>query len=50
MYLVRNVEKCNLQKTVWCDGCLQLVEIGTGNVNEVKLNNRLGYSMVRLYN
>ena len=39
-----------MHKTVWCEGGLQLVDIGTSNVREYQLNPRLGYSMVRLDN
>ena len=33
---------------MWCEGGLQLVDIGTNNVREYELNPMLGYAMVRL--
>ena len=47
---VRNGEEWNFHKTVWCEGGLQLADIGTNNVRENKLNARLVYYMVRLDN
>ena len=35
---------------MWCEGGLQLADIGTRNVREDKLNNILGYAVVRLDN
>ena len=32
--LVRNREKCKMHKTDWCEGGLQLADIGTKNVSE----------------
>ena len=34
MNLVRNGEKCNIHKIDWCEGGLQLANIGTKNVSE----------------
>ena len=34
MNLVINGEECNLHKMFWCEGGLQLVDIGTENVRE----------------
>ena len=34
MHFLRNVKKCKMQKTEWCEGGLQLAEIGTKNVSE----------------
>ena len=45
---VRNGEKSNLHKTVWCEVGLKLAKIGTKNVREEVLNPRLGYAMGRL--
>ena len=45
---VRNVEECNLQTTVCCEGGLRLADIGTNNVRGNELNSRLGYAMVIL--
>ena len=50
MHFVRNDEECNFHKTVWCEGGLQLEEIGTKNIKEDELNLRLGYEKVRIYN
>ena len=33
MHLVRNGEKCKMNKIDWCEGGLQLVDIGTKNVS-----------------
>ena len=49
MNFVRNGKKCNFHKTLWCEGYLQLSEIGTKNVREYGLNPALGNAMVRLY-
>ena len=48
MHLVRNVEKCNMHKIDWCEGGLQLADIGTKNVSEPDLTPRMEYIMVRL--
>ena len=50
MYCVRNGEKCNMHKSDWCEGGLQLVEIATNNVGEHDLKTRTKYIMVRLDN
>ena len=50
MHFVRNVEKCNMQKIEWCEGGLQLADIGTKNVSEPDLTPRMKYIMVRLEN
>ena len=50
MYFLRNGEKCNFYKTLWCEGGLQLADIGIKNVMEDELNTILGYDMVRLQN
>ena len=47
---VRNGEKCKMQKIYWCEGGLQLAEIGTKNVSEPDLKPRMKYIMVRLEN
>ena len=41
MHLVRNVEKCKMQKIDWCEGGLQLADIGTKNVSEPDLTPRI---------
>ena len=48
MYLIRNGEKCKMQKIGWCEGGLQLADIGTKNVSEPDLTPRMKYIMVRL--
>ena len=48
MHLVRNGEKCKMHKIEWCEGGLQLADIGTKNVSEPDLTSRMKYSMVRL--
>ena len=50
MHLVRNDSECNIQETIWCEGGLKLLVIGTKNVREDELNPRLEYTMVRLDN
>ena len=46
--LVRNGEKCKMQKIDQCEGGLQLADIGTNNVSEPDLTPRMKYNMVRL--
>ena len=50
IHFVRNDEECNLHKTVWSEGYMQLSDIGTKDVREEELNPRFGYAMVRLEN
>ena len=50
MHFVRNGEKCKIHKIDWCEGGLQLVDIGTKNVSESDLTPRMKYIMVRLEN
>ena len=38
------------EKTVWCEGSIKLVDIGTNNVGEDELNTGIEYTMVRLEN
>ena len=47
MHFVRNGEKCKMQKIEWCEGCLQLADIGTKNVSEPDLTPRMKYIVVR---
>ena len=47
MHFLRNGEKCNMHKTDWCEGVLQLVDIVTKNVSEPDLSPRMKYIMVR---
>ena len=50
MHLVRNGEKCKMHKINWCEGVLQLADIGTKNLSETELTPRMKYIMVRLEN
>ena len=47
-YFVRNGEKCKMHKIDWCEGGLQLADIGTKNISEPDLTPRMKYIMVRL--
>ena len=48
MHLLRNGENYNMHTIDWCEGCLQLADIGTNNVSEPDLTPRMKYIMVRL--
>ena len=50
MHFVRNGQKCKMHKIDWCEGGLQLADIGTKNVSETHLTSRMKYIMVRLDN
>ena len=50
MHFVMNGEKCSIQKFDWCEGGLQLADIGTKNVSEPDLTPRMKYILVRLEN
>ena len=50
IHFVRNGEKCKMHKIEWCEGGLQLADIGTKNVSEPDLTPRIKYIMVRLEN
>ena len=50
MHFVGNGEKCKIQKINWCEGGLQLADIGTKNISEPDLTPRMKYIMVRLEN
>ena len=50
MNFVRNGEKFKMHKIDWCEGVLQLADIGTNNVSEPDLTPRMKYIMVRLEN
>ena len=43
MHFVRNGEKCKVHKIEWCEGGLQLADIGTKNVGEPDLTPRIKY-------
>ena len=47
---VRNGEKLKMHKIDWCEGGLQLADIGPSNVSEPDLTPRMKYIMVRLEN
>ena len=46
----RNGENWQIQKIGWCEGSLQLADIGTNNVGEIDFNPRIKYIMVRIDN
>ena len=50
MHFVRNGEKYRMHKIDWCEGGLQLADIGTMNISEPDLIPRMKYIMVRLEN
>ena len=50
MHFVRNGEKCKMHKIDWCEGGLQLADIGTKNLSEPDITPRMKYIMVRLEN
>ena len=50
IHFVRNGEKCKVQKIDWCEGGLQLADIGTRNLIEPDLTPRTKYIMVVLEN
>ena len=50
MHFVRNGEKCKMKKIDWCEGGLQLAEIGTKNVIERDLTKRMKSIIARLEN
>ena len=50
MNLIRNGEKCKMHKIYWCEGGLQLADMGTNNLTEPDITPRMKYIMVRLEN
>ena len=50
MHFVRNEKKCKMHKIDWCEGGLQLADIGTKNVSEPDLTQIMKYIMARLEN
>ena len=50
MHFLKNGEKCKMHKIEWCEGGLQLADIGTKNVSETDLTPIMKYIMVRLEN
>ena len=48
IYFVRNGEKCKMHKIDWCEGGMQLADIGANNLSEPDLTPRMKYIMVRL--
>ena len=50
IHFVRNGEKYKMHKIDWCEGGLQLADIGTNNVSEPDLTPIMKYIMVRLGN
>ena len=49
-HFLRNGEKCNMHKIDWCEGGLQLADIGTKNVGEPDPTPRMKYIILRLEN
>ena len=47
IHFVRNGEKCKMHKIDWCEGGLQLADIGTRNLSEPDLTPRMKYIIVR---
>ena len=50
IYFVRNGEKFKMHNIDWCEGGLQLEDIGIKNVDEPDLTPRMKYIMLRLEN
>ena len=50
MHFVRNGEKCKMNKINWCEGVLQLADIGTKNLSEPDITPIMKYIMLRLEN
>ena len=50
MHFVRTGEKCKIHKIDWCEGGLQLADIGTKNVSEPDITPRIKYIMAILEN
>ena len=50
MHFVSNGEKYKIHKIDWCEGGIQLADIGTKNVSEPDITPRMKYIMVRLEN
>ena len=48
IHFVRNGEKFKMNRIEWCEGALQLEDIGTKNLSEPDLTSRMKYIMVRL--
>ena len=46
----RNGEKFKMHRIDWCEGGLQLADIGTKNVSEPDLTPRMKYIMIRIEN
>ena len=49
MHFVRNGEKCKMQKIYFCEGGLQLVDIGTKNISEPDLTPRMKYILLYFF-
>ena len=50
MHFVRIGKECKMQKLEWCEGGLQLADIGTNNVSEPDLTPKMKYITVRIEN
>ena len=50
IHFVINGENCNMHKVDWCEGGLQLSDMGTKNVSEPDLTPRMKFMMIKLEN
>ena len=50
MHVVKNGEKCKMNKIDWCEEGLKLADIATNHFGENDLNPRMKYIMVKLDN
>ena len=50
MHFLRNGEKCKMHKIDWCEGGMQLTDMGNNNVGKTDLTLRMKYIMVRMDN
>ena len=50
MHFVRNGEKIKMHKIDWCEGGLQLADIGAKNLSKSDITPRMKYIMLRLEN
>ena len=48
IHFVRNGEKWKMHNIDWCEGGLQLADIGTKNISKPDITPRMKYIMVRL--
>ena len=48
MHLIRNVERCKMNKIDWCEGGLKISDIATKDFGEHDLTPRMKYIMLIL--